>query len=430
MVRIDLSKVVGNDGKHSNPSLPLFSTYRHRLHQRWRLSYVPFAHRATFWAVFICLAIATQCIAFWRLVYYEPPLPPAPPYNVNETVSLISKYYGLLRDMNYIAPQSITFAPEGGHAINISLASRLGLDELVIETIQKMPYINSPTDILGSSNGLDGWATGDRFVFWRDGRFVDYRKDDYLWWSRDPLSRERFAQLQGKSFLEKAMLESEALPKSAIPLSIILPNFDPYGIVLVLDTASNRIVVLDTQGSGCKYQDPFFNQFESDRFPRQYKVPGMFYGNDDCYGRLVPDLLRDFIISTASLQSGFVPGSVRPDPYYTPELSPPKWEGWVRNLYEKSGWPNRETMENHLFPNRNSTNTTSNPLVKFESSSFKQQMHELRHIISVRYLDSWYCPVPRNATFINLLEERGALTPEQIAYARSDEEVIPLNLEG
>ncbi|RFU24952.1 hypothetical protein B7463_g11383, partial [Scytalidium lignicola] len=346
----------------------------------WQSAHARLFDRPAFWVVFITLAIITQGIAFWRLVYYKPHLHPAPPYNVTETVGLLTKYYELLRSMNYISPDSIAYPPYGENAINISLALHLGLDERVIETIQKMPYINLPTRV---GDDLDEWATADRHIFWHDGHFVDYRNDDDLWQSRDPLNRQRLYQ-STRSDMEEALTDSEALPKTAIPLSMIR---NLYGMSLVLDTASNRVIVLDTQGMGCGYSDPFFKQFEWDKFPREYKVHDSFYGNEQCYARPAPDLLRDFIISTAALESGFVPGSVRSDPLYTPDLCPPKWEDWVRKLYEKSGWPDAEIMTNYLFPYGNlSTIIPLHPFSKFEASSFKQEMHELRNNISASFL--------------------------------------------
>jgi hypothetical protein len=58
-------------------------------------------------------------------------------------------------------------------------------------------------------------------------------------------------------------------------------------------------------------------------------------------------------------------------------------------------------------------------------------MLSLRHNITVRYMPDWYCPVPRDPEIVSKLHNSyGKLTDEQVAYAESDEPVIPLNLEG
>jgi len=136
----------------------------------------------------------------------------------------------------------------------------LGLDQRIIETMQLLPYINSPisedrTRYLTEDEWIGahrddlswwpGWMSPDRDILWRNGHFVDYRKDHDIWRSPDPLNRWRISYAKNISF-EDAMMEFEGMPKSAIPLSIIKRR--AYGLAIVLDTASNRILVLDTQG--------------------------------------------------------------------------------------------------------------------------------------------------------------------------------------
>ena len=57
-------------------------------------------------------------------------------------------------------------------------------------------------------------------------------------------------------------------------------------------------------------------------------------------------------------------------------------------------------------------------------------MREIQHNITVKYLPDRYCPLPRREDFLSRLVAAGKLTEEQIRYARSDEEVIPMNLDG
>jgi len=309
--------------------------------------------------------------------------------------------------------------------------------------LTRLPYVTPHEDMWAEEKGryLDdseladkhaletswwaGWMGQSRTIFWRGGNFADYRQDAVLWRSRDPLSHASFRQ---NTSSKGAMTGFEAIPKTAIPLSFLRSR--PFGLVLVLDTASNRIAILDTQSSGSK--DPFFNRFASDKWPLHYKVPKTkFYGRE-MHARLAPDLLREFIHLTSHLESGYIPGSVRSDEIYTPELSPPKWEKWVRDLYKEYGWPSAEPLEECQFLSlrRQNHSCDHDPMDKFRASAFSTAMTELRHNISVKYLRDWYCPVPRKQDYIEKMKTKGLLTDEQIAYAESDEPVIPLNLES
>lgn len=349
--------------------------------------------------------------------------------------------------MRYIGRDMIAYPPHTGNlAINVTLATELELDEAVIETMQQLPYITPHEDHYNEGTGgyvsesevrrlhendsgwWEGWMGQKRNIFWRNGHFVDYRKDMNVRLARDPLRRWEISFIQGTTF-EQAMFEFQPLPKSAIPLSTVGDR--RYGLILVLDTATNRIVVLDTQG-GNRASDPFFERFDWNKIPSQYKIHKTeFYGEDDVYARLAPELLRDFIHLTSHLESGYLPGSVRTDETYTPELSPPKWENWVQTLYRENGWPIREPLEECQYLSLRRNNTCDhNPMDSFKAKPFDQAMGSLRHNITVRYMPDWYCPVPRREDVVTHLKNNKALTDEQIAYAESDEPVIPLNLES
>ena len=148
----------------------------------------------------------------------------------------------------------------------------------------------------------------DRDILWRNGHFIDYRRDINLWRSRDPLRRSQMSFGAEVPF-EMQMRQFEALPLTAIPLSTI--RSPQYGYALVLDTASNLIMILDTQGQGNK--DPFFNQFDRDKVPEFFRIPKTKFYNQEVSARLAPDLFQDFITQTAKLDPGFLPGSVRTD---------------------------------------------------------------------------------------------------------------------
>jgi hypothetical protein len=263
---------------------------------------------------------------------------------------------------------------------------------------------------------------------------VDYRNDEDIYLSRDPLGHwVIYNSKYTTDTFEQAMMDyNELFPKSALPLSIVRGGMWGTGDAIVLDTATNRIHVICTQGDGNR--DPFFDKFDSwDTTHRQYKTKSLFYGPEIQIVRSAKDVLVDFIVRTAELKEGFVPGGPYTDPTYTPELCPPRWESWVRDVYASSGWVGvtkkwKGTMKEYLFPGHNGFREI--PFEKFRSEQFEKEMGGLRHNITVRYMPDWYTPIPRDQKFITRLEAKDMLNAEQLAYAKSDEEVIPLNLEG
>lgn len=322
--------------------------------------------------------------------------------------------------MQYLGPDAIAYPPHiGDKAINVTLARQMGLDGRVIETMLQMPYVSDRTG---------GWML-ERDILFRDGRFVDYRNDEDIYLSRDPLGHWVIYDAKDTTdTFEQAMMDYDTLyPKSAIPLSIVRGGMWGTGDAIVIDTATNRLHVISTQGDGNR--DPFLNQFLArETMPREYKIKTTFYGPEIQFAREIEDALLDFIMRTGQLDDGFIPGSPYTDKVYTPELCPPKWEGWIRDLYQKSGWPGEEIIEDYLLPDLYPE--IEDPFEDFRNSNFEIQMRELRHNITVRYMPDWYVPVPRNEDLITELVESGTLNDEQVAYARSNEEVIAFDENG
>ena len=407
MATISMAKVLGK-----RTAIPLHSN------RPWRSPVAGLSRRTLY--VLVTAIFVTQAVVLYRLFFYEPPLPVSPPYNTAETVALITKWYELLREMRYLGPKAIAYPPHvGDRAINVTLARQMGLDERVIETMLHMPYVDDHTG---------GWML-ERDILFRDGRFVDYRNDEDIYLSRDPLGHWIIYNARDTTdTFEQSMMEFEELyPKSAFPLSIVRGGMWGTGDAIVLDTATNRLHVISTQGDS--NHDPFFSKFPSrGAMPREYKLKTPFYGPEIQFARPANEALRDFIMSMAELKEEFVPGGPYLNCGAMPELCPPKWEGWIRNLYRKSGWPSRESMEELLFSELNTR--VADPYEYFKNSEFEIQMRELRHNITVRYMPDWYIPVPRNEDWIAALVEKGTLNAEQAAYARSDEEVIPFNKDG
>jgi hypothetical protein len=171
--------------------------------------------------------------------------------------------------MRYLGPNAIAYPPHFGEkAINVTLALQMGLDIRVIETMQQMPYIDDTSG---------GWML-ERDIVYREGRFVDYRNDEEIYLSRDPLGHWTICNAkQTTNTSEQAMIDYDGLfPKSALPLSIVRGGMWGTGDAIVLDTATNRIHVICTQGDNNR--DPFFDKFDSwDTTPRKYKTNSLFY---------------------------------------------------------------------------------------------------------------------------------------------------------
>ncbi len=444
MARIDIARVVGpEDVEESRGLLWVKQTWNTQKSRPRRI-----------WYYFIAVLLLLQGLVLWRFFFrQEETVAAGPAYDQDETVKLITAWYELLQDMRYLGKDMIAYPPHTGErAINISLAENiLGLDEKVVETLLALPYI-IPHEDRQNENGeyfndaevlkahenaaswWQGWMGQDRDILWKNGHFIDYRNDSNLWLSRDPLGKlnayhSDTSLLKQPQYLQAQLRGFSALPSTAIPLSIV--RHPKYGLALVLDTASNRILVLDTEADGNK--DPFFHRFEKDKVPAYFRIPKTKFYGQELEARLAPHLLKDFISQTAKLHAGFVPGSVRTDEQYTPELSPPKWEKWVRDLYRQHGWPKGEPLEQCHWLSLQSNNTCDHdPYEHFKGPLLDRAMAKLRHDITVRYMGDWYCPVPRDPDFLAKLKMKhpGKLTEEQMAYAESSEPVIPQNLGG
>lgn len=419
MVRIDLAKVVGPITEEKK-ALPW-------IQERWHAQNIR-PSSTTIWS-FAAIVLILQSLVIWSFFFdHGPSVAAGPPYNTTETIELVTAWYELLVDMKYLGEGAIAYPPHvGENAINLTIAEELGLDSRVVDTIQKLPYIKQESDMV-----KPGWMGKYRDILWQNGHFVDYRNDTNLWRSRDPLLRHPITfEETGLTYRVALMLETiPFLPKTAIPLSIIRAR--KYGMALVLDTASNRIVVLDTQGAGNR--DAYFQRWSKENVPAFYNIPKTIFYGETTHARLASDLLQDFVSKTARMESGYVPGSVREDRHYSPELSPPQWEGWVKQLYQDHGWPSHE-LEDCEYPSSRRQGKICDyhgVLEKFrsESAQFEKEIMELRHSVTVKYMPDWYCPVPRRPDVVEKLQGLGRLSDEQLAYAKSDEAVIPLDLDG
>jgi hypothetical protein len=362
-------------------------------------------------------AVFVQLFISWHIFFpSKPEYILGPAYNVTETVELVTQWYELLREMHYLGKDSIAYPPHidlhGESVVNVTLARQLGLDERVIETMLAMPYIN----LLGGSESapedkadLDwwpGWMGSDHDILWRSGHFVDYREDADIWQALDPLKRAGRSFARGDMARMTVEKRAVAVPKSALPLSAF--RNQRYGLVLLLDVKSNRLLILDTQSGGVS-SDMSLKQWEAcDRTVWENIIPGRFYGRKDiCAARHAPESFRELITKTAKLERGYVPGSIRSDPHYTPELSPPKWEDWVRDLYFEYGWPDRSVVFECQYPvaapGSPNNGCSLGPFENFNATYFDSRVAFLRHEITVRYMPDWCCPVPRDPKIVDRL---------------------------
>ncbi len=97
----------------------------------------------------------------------------------------------------------------------------------------------------------------------------------------------------------------------------------------------------------------------------------------------------------------------------------------MRDFYQRSGWPSEREMGKYLFP---INGIVYNPLESFRVEEFRKEIEEVKHNISARYMPDWYTPLPRDEEYISWLEQIEYINEEQAAFARSAEEVIPINL--
>lgn len=454
-VTIDLDKIVGenNDEKESQPSLPQRSVASTKASSQSRQTRIPRPLRSpqAFWS-FITIALIAQSLICWRIFF--PPGPEyatSPPYNLTETVSLITEYYRLLQDLRYLGRDSIAYPPHTGpHAINLTLCHEIGLSQSAIDTLQQLPYITPHEDRVNTAgerlteaelavlheadeDWYSGWMPQSRDIFWADGHFLDYRNDTHLLRSRDPLQRYYIGWSPVFSLYD-ALIAYNAIPKSAIPLSFIPGR--KYGLSIVLDTADGRLVVLDTQGPGNR--DPLILNQNWEKMPFEYRI-GTKYYEYEVFARLGNEFLKELIVHTVTLDHGNVPGSVRMDQLQTPELDPPLWETWVADVYWEYGWPRGDILKHCRYDYFDlpwlEQETCDGDLLKgFNGTGFDSAMRTLRHKIEVQYMRDWYRPVPRNPLTIDALVRWGtdevALTEEQIAYAKSDEPNIMKERKG
>ncbi|PMD51298.1 uncharacterized protein K444DRAFT_707411, partial [Hyaloscypha bicolor E] len=203
------------------------------------------------------------------------------------------------------------------------------------------------------ARGRAPFATGKyktrRLVFGMDGpetrHFLDYRNETHPLRSRDPIQRYYIGPSPAFSFYD-AMIEYDAIPQSAAPLSVIPGR--KYGLSIVLDTADGRIVVLDTQGPG--NSDPLILNQNWEKMPEEYRIGTKYYGT----------------------------------------------EVFARYGYFGFPWVEQKQCD-------------KDSLEEFNGKGFDIEMRKLRHKIEVQYMPDLYCLVPREQEAIDAMKRWGGL---------------------
>jgi len=100
--------------------------------------------------------------------------------STDEVASLMTEFYELLAEMGYYEPAKIDRAPHTDPGINHEYAKEVGFSDKAVEMMLKLPYLNTELDV--------AWMHGASHVeFLLYGTFIDFRLDENLLSSQDPL---------------------------------------------------------------------------------------------------------------------------------------------------------------------------------------------------------------------------------------------------
>lgn len=119
---------------------------------------------------------------------------------IHRTANLITSLYDVLVKMHFVPANAVAYPPHTARPINTELAASLGIDALVVELLQNIPYV-------------DAERVGYHLDLFLGGQFLDYRDDENLRGvaRTDPL--DYFRQLYGEDHTESH------IPSHMIPLS-------------------------------------------------------------------------------------------------------------------------------------------------------------------------------------------------------------------
>lgn len=166
----------------------------------------------------------------------------------------MSELYELLEEMRYIKPDSISYPPHSLPAINITLATSIGLSPLAIKLLQILPYVkqtpgplyNSWNEPIMSATNWRAWRYNNELLL--STSFVDMRDDKVLMGTRDPWDDD--------SEMMEMMLQGELSEDPEIPLlkpwQVALTGIDRVNLFHTNDTClRGGKMILDLKTSEC-----------------------------------------------------------------------------------------------------------------------------------------------------------------------------------
>jgi hypothetical protein len=229
---------------------------------------------------------------------------------MREVSSLLGDLYELLVDMTYFnrSPAPIDYPPhDPSRNINTTLATQLGIHPLAIQLLETLPYLSEHNS---ETNWMHGAGDMELLLY---GAFADFRDDQILAESRDPL-------YAGVDPLDKSVGWAEEYGQYMHPWYLPLNRLGNHGVVLILNLKNNHLWVID-QISGCA--DPALRDIHDKSTRNKNSL-------EQYPSRPARDVLRDFIKMFKTLDwmpGGLVDGTHEYEHY--------------RRLYLENGWPDQ-----------------------------------------------------------------------------------------
>jgi hypothetical protein len=290
---------MGKDRKAQNNSSP--ETNRlHRILPSSRCSY-----RKALVAIFfvIIMFIAKHSTYPWYGPLSGDTLSP----DMREVSSRLGELYELLVDMAYLerATNPIEYPPhDASRNINTTLATQLGLHPLAIQLLESLPYISA------DANWNKGAGDLELLLY---GAFADFRDDDILKESRDPL-------YAGVDPLDKSVGWNDEDGQYMKPWYLPLNRLGNHGVVLILNLENCHLWVIDQESGGA---DDALRDVSGKETPNRNSL-------DQYPSRPAKDVLIDFIKKFRDLE--WIPGGLFAGSH--------EYEQYKR-LYLENGWPSK-----------------------------------------------------------------------------------------
>ncbi|KAH7110865.1 hypothetical protein B0J11DRAFT_599148 [Dendryphion nanum] len=235
---------------------------------------------------------------------------PIPVDQIHRTANLITSLYDILIKMHYIPASAVAYPPHTKLPINTELAASLGIDPLIVELLQNIPYV-------------DAAQVGYNLDLFFGGEFLDYRDDENLKGAARTDPFDYFRQLHGEGHMGVHM------PSHMIPLSKMNRK---YECVCVYDSSKDVIRIMRYSSSvwdGPRSIDPTYMKLG---LPPSIKIWLIYSPDkdsfDDIPGQPAADIVQEMVEGLQSLDS--LPLSAQ-------ALSGEE----LKNLYLEHGWPTK-----------------------------------------------------------------------------------------